>query len=164
MHHRVQAKRKKQWRSSKVVPKGMQSTTKLQKVVPKGVQRKFSAQKSFQRECRAYSEKSTLIPPKYNAKREKSTWYRRNRRRRSSKDVPKGMQNLQRKVSADTLKNKQWSRKISGKETSVIPKGMKAMVVASYVCLDIHLHNTLHHTFAFINIHLDIHRIIIIIT
>jgi hypothetical protein len=32
------------------------------------------------------------------------------------------------------------------------------------VCLDIHLHDTLHHTFAFINIHLDIHRIIIIIT
>jgi hypothetical protein len=30
--------------------------------------------------------------------------------------------------------------------------------------LDIHLHGTLHHTFAFINIHLDIHRIIIIIT
>jgi hypothetical protein len=29
--------------------------------------------------------------------------------------------------------------------------------------LDIHLHGTLHHTFAFINIHLDIHRIIIII-
>jgi hypothetical protein len=32
------------------------------------------------------------------------------------------------------------------------------------VCLDIHLHVTLHHTFAFINIHLDIHRIIIIIS
>jgi hypothetical protein len=32
------------------------------------------------------------------------------------------------------------------------------------VCLDIHLHDTLHHTFAFINIHLDIHRMIIIIT
>jgi hypothetical protein len=30
--------------------------------------------------------------------------------------------------------------------------------------LNIHLHDTLHHTFAFINIHLDIHRIIIIIT
>jgi hypothetical protein len=30
------------------------------------------------------------------------------------------------------------------------------------VCLDIHLHDTLHHTVAFINIHLDIHRIIII--
>jgi hypothetical protein len=47
----------------------MQSTTKLQKVVPKGAQCKFSAQKSFLRECRAYSEKSTLIPPKYKAKR-----------------------------------------------------------------------------------------------
>jgi hypothetical protein len=35
MHHRVQ-KKKKTGRSSKVVPKGMQSTTKLQKVVPKG--------------------------------------------------------------------------------------------------------------------------------
>jgi hypothetical protein len=31
----------------------MQSTTKLQKAVPKGAQRKFSAQKSFLRECRA---------------------------------------------------------------------------------------------------------------
>jgi hypothetical protein len=36
--------------------------------------------------------------------------------------------------------------------------------MVSYVSLNIHLHNTLHHTFAFINIHLDIHRIIIIIT
>jgi hypothetical protein len=85
----------------------MQSATKLQKVVPKGAQRKFSAQKSFPRECRAYNEKSTLIPLKYKAKRGKSTLYRRNRRRRSSKDVSKGMQNLQRKVSADTPKNKQ---------------------------------------------------------
>jgi hypothetical protein len=84
----------------------MQSTSKLQKAVPKGAQCKFSSQKSFLRECRAYSEKSTLIPPKYKAKREKSTRYRRNRRRRSSKDVPKGMQNLQQKDSADTPKNK----------------------------------------------------------
>jgi hypothetical protein len=30
---------------------------KLQKVVPKGAQCKLSAKKSFQRECRAYSEK-----------------------------------------------------------------------------------------------------------
>jgi hypothetical protein len=44
------------------------SLTKLQKAVPKGAQCKFSAQKSFLRECRAK--------------------YRRNRRRRSSKDVP----------------------------------------------------------------------------
>jgi hypothetical protein len=106
MHHRVQKRKGKIGRSSKDIPKGMQSMTKLQKVIPKGVQRKFSAQKSFLRECRAYSEKSTLIPPKYKAKREKSTRYRRNRRQRSSKDVPKGMQNLQQKVSADTPKNK----------------------------------------------------------
>jgi hypothetical protein len=33
------------------------SLLKQQKVVPKGAQRKFSTQKSFQRECRAYSEK-----------------------------------------------------------------------------------------------------------
>jgi hypothetical protein len=60
----------------------MQSTTKLQKAVPKGTQCKFSAQKLLLRECRAK--------------------YRRNRRRRSSKDVPKGMQNLHRKVNGDT--------------------------------------------------------------
>ena len=52
----------------------MKSMTKLLKVVPKGAQRKFSAQKLFLRECRAK--------------------YHRNIRRRSSKDVPKGMQNL----------------------------------------------------------------------
>jgi hypothetical protein len=46
----------------------------------------------------------------------------------------------------------------------VIPKGIRVVTVVSYVSLNIHLHDTLHHTFAFINIHLDIHRIIIIIT
>ena len=33
------------------------NSSKQQKVVPKGAQCKFSAQKSFRRECRAYSEK-----------------------------------------------------------------------------------------------------------
>jgi hypothetical protein len=66
--------KKKIERSLKDIPKGMQSMTKLQKVVPKGAQRMFSAQKSFQKECRAK--------------------YRRNIRRRSSKVVAKGMQNL----------------------------------------------------------------------
>jgi hypothetical protein len=33
------------------------SLSKQQKVVPKGAQRKFSAQKSFQRECRDYNKK-----------------------------------------------------------------------------------------------------------
>jgi hypothetical protein len=46
-------KKEKIGRSSKVVPKGMQSKTKLQKAVPKGTQREFSAQKLFLRECRA---------------------------------------------------------------------------------------------------------------
>jgi hypothetical protein len=71
----------------KIVPKGAQCKfsaqksflrecrakrmMKLQKVVPKGAQRKFSTQKSFQRECRAK--------------------YHQNIRRRSSKVVPKGM-------------------------------------------------------------------------
>ena len=33
------------------------NSSKQQKVIPKGAQCKFSAQKSFLRECRAYSEK-----------------------------------------------------------------------------------------------------------
>jgi hypothetical protein len=50
------------------------------------------------------------------------------------------------------------------RQRCVIPKGIRVSVVVSYLSLNIHLHDTLHHTFAFINIHLDIHRIIIIIT
>jgi hypothetical protein len=57
-------------------------------------------------------------------------------------EAPKG--GLQRKVSADTPKNKRWSRKINGKEIWVIPKGMKAMIMALNMYLDIHLHDTLH--------------------
>jgi hypothetical protein len=77
----VQKKRGKAGRSSKVVPKGMQSMTKLQKFVPKGAQRKFSAQKSFLRECRAK--------------------YRRNIRQRSSKDVPKGCRTYTTKIEGE---------------------------------------------------------------
>jgi hypothetical protein len=58
------------------------------KVVPKGASCKFSAQKSFQRECRAKYRRN--INRSAKSQRE----YHRNRRRRSSKDVPKGMQNL----------------------------------------------------------------------
>jgi hypothetical protein len=51
--------------------------------------------------------------------------YRRNRRRRSSKDVPKGMQNLHRKVNGE-------HRKINSEEDSkVVPKGMQSLGVAS---------------------------------
>jgi hypothetical protein len=71
----------------------MQSMTKLQKAVPKGAQCKFSAQKSFLRECRAKYCRNI----RRSAKSQRE--YRRNRRRRSSKDVPKGMQNLHQKIS-----------------------------------------------------------------
>jgi aldehyde:ferredoxin oxidoreductase len=82
---------------------------KLQKVVPKGAQRKFSAQKSFLRECRAkyrrnIRRRSSKVVPKGM-----QNLYRRNRRRRSSKVVPKGMQNLHRKINGE-------HQKISGEE------------------------------------------------
>jgi hypothetical protein len=50
--------------------------------------------------------------------------YRLNRRQRSSKDVPKGMQNLHQKISGA-------AEKINDKEISVIPKGMQSLGVAS---------------------------------
>jgi hypothetical protein len=71
----------------------MQSMTKLQKAIPKGAQHKFSAQKSFLRECKAKYRQNIRRSTK--SQRE----YRRNRRQRSSKDVPKGMDNLHRKIS-----------------------------------------------------------------
>jgi hypothetical protein len=99
--------------------------TKLQKVVPKGAQRKFSAQKSFLRECRAkyrrnIRRRSSKVVPKGM-----QNLYRRNRRRRSSKVVTKGMQNLHRKINSE-------HRKINGEEDSkVIPKGIQSLGVAS---------------------------------
>jgi hypothetical protein len=84
----------------KVVPKERSvSLSKLQKVIPKGAQCKFSAQKSFQRECRAKYRRNIRRSAK--SQRDK---YRRNRRRRSSKYVPKGMQNLHRKISGEAEK------------------------------------------------------------
>jgi hypothetical protein len=84
--------------ATKVVPKERSvSLPKLQKV-PKGAQCKFSAQKSFQRECRAKYRRNI----RRSAKSQRE--YRQNRRRRSSKDVPKGMQNLQRKISGEAEK------------------------------------------------------------
>jgi hypothetical protein len=54
----------------------------LQKAVPKGAQRKFSAQKSFLRERKAKYRRNIRRSAKSQCE------YRRNRRRRSSKDVP----------------------------------------------------------------------------
>jgi hypothetical protein len=92
--HTPSSAKRKTGRSSKDIPKRMQSMTKLQKFVPKGAQRKFSAQKSSLRECRAkyrrnIRRRSSKVVPKGM-----QNLYRRNRRRRSSKDVPKGMQSL----------------------------------------------------------------------
>jgi hypothetical protein len=156
MHHRVQREKKKQGEARKTSLRGCRARRSYKEAVPKGTQHKFSAQKSFLRECRAYSEKSTMIPPKYKAKRERSTRYRRNRRRRSSKDVPKGMQNLQRKVSADTPKNKRWSRKINDKRLWLFLRERRlwlwlrmcgfghsfARYITSYIC--IHKHSFRH--------------------
>jgi hypothetical protein len=92
--------------------------TKLQKVVPKGAQRKFSAQKSFLRECRAKYSRNIRRRSSKDVPKGIQNLYRRNRRRRSSKDVPKGMQNLHRKVNGE-------HQKINSEEDyKVVPKGM----------------------------------------
>jgi hypothetical protein len=77
---------------------------KLQKVVPMGAQCKFSAQKSFQRECRAKYRRNIRRRSSKDVPKGMQNLYRRNRRRRSSKDVPKGMQNLHRKISGEAEK------------------------------------------------------------
>jgi hypothetical protein len=70
MHHRVQReKKKKRGEAQKTSLRGCRARLIYKKVVLKGAQCKFSAQKSFLRDCRAYNEKSTLIPPKYKAKK-----------------------------------------------------------------------------------------------
>jgi hypothetical protein len=70
------------------------NSTKIQKVIPKGAQRKFSAQKSFQRECRAKYRRNKRRRSSKVVPKGMQNLYRRNRRQRSSKDIPKGMQNL----------------------------------------------------------------------
>jgi hypothetical protein len=67
---------------------------KLQIVVPKGAQCKFSAQKSFQRESRAKYRRNIRRRSSKAVPKGMQNLYRRNIRQRSSKDVPKGMQNL----------------------------------------------------------------------
>jgi hypothetical protein len=74
---------------------------KLQKVAPKGAQRKFSAQKSFQRECRAKYRRNIRRRSSKVVPQGMQNLYHRNRRRRSSKDVPKGMQNLYHRIEGE---------------------------------------------------------------
>jgi hypothetical protein len=99
--------------------------TKLQKVVLKGAHRKFSAQKSFLRECRAKYHRNIRRRNSKDVPKGMQNLYHRNRRRRSSKVVPKAMQNLHRKVNGE-------HQKINGEEDSkVVPKGMQSLGVAS---------------------------------
>ena len=76
-------------------------------------------------------------------------------------EAPKG--GLQRKVNADTPKSKRWSRKVNGQKIWIITKGMKGYGYGFWICVSIFIY-TIHYilSFAFINIHLDIYRIIII--
>jgi hypothetical protein len=83
-------KEKKTRRSSKVVPKGMQS-----------LQRKVNADSA---EVKGEEAPKGGLQRKVNADSAEV----------KGEEAPKG--GLQRKVSADTPKNKRWSRKISGKE------------------------------------------------
>jgi hypothetical protein len=54
--------------------------------------------------------------------------YHRNKRRRSSKDVPKGMQNLHRKINGE-------HQKINSEEGSKdVPKGMRSLCVPVWAC------------------------------
>ena len=106
--------------------------TKLQKVVPKGAQCKFSAQKSFQRDCiakyrRNIRRRSSKVVPKGM-----QNLYRRKRRWRSSKDVPKGMHNLYHqnrrwRSSKDVSKGMQnlYRRNRRRRSSKVVPKGMQ---------------------------------------
>ena len=77
-------------------------------------------------------------------------------------EAPKG--GLQRKVNADTPKSKRWSRKVNNKKICIIPKGMKGCAYGFWTCVPIFI-CTVHFimSFAFINIHLDIYRIFIIL-
>ena len=63
-------KEKKTGRSSKVVPKGMQSLQRKINVDSAEVKGE-EVQKTFLRECRTYSEKSALIQQKINGEAEK---------------------------------------------------------------------------------------------
>ena len=126
----------------KVVPKERSvSLPKLRKVVPKGAQSKFSSQKSFQRECRAkyrrnIRRRSSKVVPKGM-----QNLYHRNRRRRSSKVIPKGMQNLyhrnkRRRSSKDVPKGMQnlYHRNRRWRSSKVVPKGMQSLCVPVWVC------------------------------
>jgi hypothetical protein len=82
----------------------IQKQNEIAEVKPKGAQCKFSAQKSFQWECRAKYCRNIRRRSSKDVPKGMQNLYHRNIRRRSSKDVPKGMQNLHRKISGEAEK------------------------------------------------------------
>jgi hypothetical protein len=105
MHHRAQREKKEgQGEARKSSPRGCRAQRSYKKVVPKGAQRKFSTHKSFLRECRAKYRRNIRRRSSKDVPKGLHNLYRRNRRRRSSKDVPKGMENLHRKISGEAEK------------------------------------------------------------
>jgi hypothetical protein len=80
-------------------PQGDAEHDEATKVVPKGAQCKFSAQKSSLKKCRAKYRRNRRQRSSKDVPKGMQNLYRRNRRRRSSKDIPKGMQNLYRKIN-----------------------------------------------------------------
>jgi hypothetical protein len=114
----AEKRKKEQGEAQKSSLRGCRARRSYKKVVPKGAQRKFSAQKSFLRECKAKYRRNIRRRSSKDVPKGMQNLYRRNRRRRSSKDVPKGMQNLHRKISGE-------------EDSKVIPKGMQSLDVAS---------------------------------
>jgi hypothetical protein len=105
MHHRVQREKKKGREKLESRPQGdAEHNEAIKKGVPKGAQRKFSAQKSFLKECRAKYRRNIRRRSSKDVLKGMQNLYRQNRRPRSSKDVPKGMQNLHRKISGEAEK------------------------------------------------------------
>jgi hypothetical protein len=90
-----------------VLRNALQVFVEATKVVLKGTQRKFSAQKSFQRECRVYSEKNVDTAEIKGEEAPKGGLQRKinaDTAEIKGEEAPKG--GLQRKVNADTPKNK----------------------------------------------------------
>jgi hypothetical protein len=52
----------RKFRSSEVIPKGMQSMTKLQKVIPKGPQRKFRSSKVVPKGMQSMTKLQKVVP------------------------------------------------------------------------------------------------------
>jgi hypothetical protein len=114
----------------KVVPKGALHNfcRSYQKVVPKGAQRKFSAQKSFQRECRAKYRRNIYEEVPKSFLRGCKTYTAKIEGEEVQKTFLRGSRTYTEKINGE-------HRKINGEESSkVVPKGMQSLCVPVWVC------------------------------